>query len=145
MSALFGVKATWNYEKGSIYTGMIGPGQKGQRVQGFSIWGLDSASLIKSRSVEEHALALLEKLESARESIRPYLESKQHDIRIRIWWEAAAPHTSFDCSAETMLRLSSWSPQITVTHIAQPFGWNEQVRTYWGYEGDFDHRVVSKI
>lgn len=112
LSEALQIQPTWSFVKDESYES-----KAGMRKHPWSLWGLDSASLTTSDSVEEHVLAILQKLEPVRNVLQPYIDSEDYCIRFRIWWQREESYGGYDCSSCTMARMSSLCDELSFNFI----------------------------
>jgi hypothetical protein len=103
ITKLFGLKPTTAWKSGETYKSKTGR----SLVRSVGKWSVESSQLVKSTSVENNALALLQFLESQKEAIQNFSRDMEHRIVISFKWEATDNnYGGFSMTSETMRRLS---------------------------------------
>jgi len=73
-------------------------------------WTLTSGKMTESRSVEDHAVALLGQL-AGKESVLQALKSEGFCVSITVWWRPKDGHGTFSLSSGTLGKLSSYGDE----------------------------------
>jgi hypothetical protein len=76
-------------------------------------WTLTSEKLTDSRNVEDHAIALLERM-AGKESVIQAFKSEGCCVSITVWWRPKDGHGTFSLSSNTLVKLSSYGDEVMV-------------------------------
>jgi hypothetical protein len=117
ISDLLGVKPTWAFERGDRFVGreIIVANEVGdieRATADCGLWHLFSTDFIKSDSVDEHAICLLEMLEPAKEEIKKLIADPNYGVILGIWYFGP---TGFSVSGNVMTRLAMLCGRMDIT------------------------------
>jgi hypothetical protein len=112
VTALLGVSATRAYAKGDPSPH---PHETERRFTGQ--WRLESETLVNSTSIQTHAVALLQRLESKAAAIRTYACDPSLRVGFTFWWEGTETRCGFMISGEVMRRVAALCKELDFRFI----------------------------
>lgn len=91
--------------------------KSGLRRRPWGMWHLSTEGVVESRSPEQQALYLLERLEPKTDFLRRFVEDPEYLVLVSFWWESLDNIGGFELSSGTASRLAAISNYVGFTVI----------------------------